>query len=80
MPPGPSQSHLGDGGGVEPEAICYHHVDVSLPILLPHALVGGQARERVLQGRQPVTGGQAHVEQLAWLEHTHTQCESETCV
>lgn len=58
---------LSDEGSIEAKAVGDHHVDVPLAVLLPHALVGGEAGQRGLQGGQAVAGGQAHQEQLAVL-------------
>lgn len=55
---------LSQHGAVEAETVSDHHVYLSLAVLLPDTLVGGQPGEGRLQGWQVVAGGQADKEQL----------------
>lgn len=57
-------SYLSQHGAVEAETVSDHHVYLSLVVLLPDTLVGGQPGEGRLQGGQAVAGGQADKEQL----------------
>lgn len=60
-------AHLRHNRSIEAEAICDHHVDLPLAVLLSDALVGGQPRHGGLQRGQAVAGGQADVKQLTRL-------------
>lgn len=67
----PNKPHLCHNGSIEAEAVCDHHVDLPLAVLLSNALVGGQPRQGGLQCGQAVAGGQADEEQLTCLlRHT----------
>lgn len=64
LPVHPPVSYLSQHGAVEAETVSDHHVYLSLAVLLPDTLVGGQPGEGRLQGWQVVAGGQADNEQL----------------
>ena len=67
----PYYADLSHNGSIEAEAVCDHHVDLPLAVLLSDALVGGEPRHGGVQSGEAVAGGQADVEQLTrLLRHT----------
>lgn len=60
-------AYLSLNGSIEPKAICDHHVDLPLAVLLSDALIGGEPRQGGLQSGKAVAGGQADVEHLTRL-------------
>lgn len=66
----PILTYLSHNGSIETEAVCDHHVDLPLAVLLSDALVGGEPWQGGLQCGQAVAGGQADVEQLTRLLRT----------
>ena len=60
----PDLSYLSHNRFIEAKAVCDHHVDLPLAVLLSDALVGGEPRQGGLQSGQAVARGLADIKQL----------------